>query len=94
MISLSTVMQEPIVVRIDGKDWKFSYLTLGDYKAQNDFVEIAFASLKKCHPEVTMEFVKKLPVSSEELIALLVEVGGLTKTKAKAGDVPLASPIG
>jgi len=93
MIKLSTVLQEPVEVDVDGKVWKFSYLTLGDYKAQGDFVEIALASLRKCHPEVTREFVARLPVNSAELTDVLIEVGGLSRGKAK-GDGPLASGTG
>ena len=86
MIQLSTVLQKPIEVEVDGKVWKFSYLTLGDYKAQADFVEIAWASVRKCMPEITREQVLCLPLDSAELIDVLIEVGGLTK---KSG--PLAS---
>lgn len=90
MLKLSTVLQEPIEVEVDGKVWKFSYLTLGDYKAQGDFTEIAFASLKKHQPSVTREFVATLPVNSPELTDLLIEVGGLSKPKPKAaGADPL-----
>ena len=85
MIKLSTVLQEPIEVEVDGKVLKFSYLTLGDYKSQSDFVEIAFASLKKLHPETTREFVATLPVDSDELTQTLIEVGGLSKAKGASG---------
>jgi len=85
MIKLSTVLQEPIEVEIDGKVLKFSYLTLGDYKIVDDLVEIALASLKKLQPQTTRAFVEKLPLDSEELIGVLMEVAALKRTKG-SGD--------
>jgi len=92
MIKLSVVLQEPVEIEIDDTIWKFGYLTLGDYKAQTDFREIALASLRKLQPEVTQAFVDSLPVSSVELVDVLCEVGGLSKKKAggDGADGPLA----
>jgi len=87
MISLSTALQEPIEVQIDGKPVRFSYLQLGDYKAIGDWVEVAWASLKKCQPATPREFAASLPVNSPELLDVLMDVAGLRK--AKAGDGPL-----
>jgi hypothetical protein len=87
MISLSTALQEPITVEIDGKPLRFGYLTLGDYKAIDDWVEVAWVSLRKFQPETSREFVASLPVNSPELLNVLMEVAGLRKVKA--GDAPL-----
>ena len=87
MISLSTALQEPIEVEIDGKPLKFGYLTLGDYKAIGDWVEVAWSSLRKCQPTITRAFAEALPVNSPELLDVLMEVAGLRK--AKAGNAPL-----
>jgi hypothetical protein len=87
MISLSTALQEPVMVEIDGKPLKFAYLTLGDYKAIGDWIEVALASLRKYQPTISRAFVESLPVNSPELLDVLMEVAGLKK--AKAADVPL-----
>ena len=89
MISLSTALQEPVMVEIDGKPLKFGYLNLGDYKAIGDWVEVAWKSLCKFQPATSRDFVESLPVNSPELLDVLMEVAGLRKSKAKAGDVPL-----
>ena len=87
MISLSTALQEPIEVEVDGKPVKFGYLTLGDYKSIGDWVEVAWASLRKQQPTIPRAFAEALPVNSPELLDVLMEVAGLRK--AKAGDGPL-----